>query len=484
MKQHLTLPQQLQRAWPWVVGLLLLAGLLVLFRNRPETVVAVRPSEQELAEILALSGRVRGQQDSRLAPEVQGTLQRLRVREAQAVKAGQVLAELDARRLQAQLDQARQRVAVSRAQLGLAQRSPLASQMEETRSQVAAQQKAAQAQLESARQSYLEARRGPREELIDQARAGLQEATAEKEQREREWLRLKKLFSEDAIPLQQLEQAETSARRAQQQSAQARARLDELLHGSRPEQLARARQTWIAAQADWEAAQQAGNARIQQLLDLPRKEDIQLAEAQLAEAQSALRVAEEQLELSRIRAPFDGKVGRIFLRPGDSCGPNQPILSLSSQPALEIRIDLDESDRGRLQNGLMATIRAQGLSPEFQARLKDSAGEVDSVRGTLEVRLEPIDPPDWLLPGQTVDVNLMLSEKARRLVLPLSCVLLNGDRSEVFVLEQGVARRRSVQLSSPTQQGYLLLGGLEPREWVALSPQGLQDGQAVKLARP
>lgn len=469
------------RKWfPWLVVLLVIGGLLALTRNQPTKVQVVQARTQDLTEVLALSGRVRGVQESLLAPEVSGTIRALLVQEGATVKKGQTLAELDSNRLRAQKAQALDRVRVAQAQLEIAMRGPLPSQIEEVRAQTEAQRLAAAASLESARQKLLEAQRGPRSEQIEQTQAAVREALAESEQKEREARRLKNLYGDDAVSKQALEQAQTLAKSSLEKVRNAEARLRELENGTRPEQLEQARQAVTAAQADLSSAREAGSAKLQQLLDLPRPEDVALAQAQLEEARSALRVAQEQLALSNVLAPYDGVVGRRLSRVGDQASPNQPIFTFSSQPALEIRVDVDESDRARLALGQKARIRANGFDDDFEAQVKELAPEVDSIRGTMEARLIPVKAPEWLVPGQTVDVNLILGEQAPRLVLPLTCVLLRGEKSEVIVVENGRARFRQVTLSSPTQAGYLIRTGISDKDRVVLYPQGLEDGQKVR----
>lgn len=467
------------KRWFWIPLLVLLAGWMWL-RQRPPRVEVVRLRQQEVAEVLSLSGRIRGREESRLAPEVQGTVQAILVREGQPARRGAPLFRLDEVRLQAQLEQAQERVRVAEAQLEVARRGPLPSQLEEVRAQVTSQQQSARAQLEAARQRLLEAQRGPRPETVAQARANLREARAEWDQRQREALRLQGLFREDAVSRQSLEQAETQAQRAQENWQALSQRLAELERGTRVEQLEQARQGVVSAEADLSQAREAGAARLQQLLDLPRVEDIQLAEAQLQEAQAARKLAHEQLALATVRAPYDGVVGRRLLRVGDATGPGQPVLTFSSQPALEIRIDVDESDRGQLRTGLRARVRAQGFGDDFEARLTRLGAEVDSVRGTLEAYLDPVKAPSWAVPGQSVDVNLILADKAPRALIPLTCVVQRGERAEVMVVEKGRTRFREVELSSPTQQGYLLRRGLDSKDLVVLSPQGLVEGQKVR----
>lgn len=465
----------------WVFVAFLLLSAARGFMGRPAKVEAVRPVTKDLAEVIALSGRVHGVEESQLAPEVIGTLRAFLVNEGATVKKGQKLAELDTGVLRSQLEQARNGVSVAQAQLAVASRGPLPSEVEEVRAEVKAQQLAAAANLESARQQLLEAERGPRAEDIEGARASLQQARAEAEQRVREAERQLRLVADGAVSRQSAEQAATLARQAGDAAREAEARLRLLENGTRSEQLEQARQAVRAADAERLAADRGGQSRLQALLDQPRPEDIELAKAQLEQARSAARIAEENLAQAVVVAPYDGVVGRKLLRVGDLAGPTQPLLSFSSRPSLEIRVDVDESDRARLSLGQEAQIRANGYGETLTATVREIAPEIDTLRGTIEARLAPQAAPDWLVPGQTVDVNLILSQQQPHLVLPLTSVLLRGDSAQVVLLKDGLVEFRAVEVSAPTEDGYLIRSGLDKDDLVARYPQGLDEGQKVRV---
>lgn len=455
-------------------------GLTVWLQNRPPGAEVVKPRKENLAEILTVSGQVHGVEESQLAPEVTGTVAGLLVQEGEPVKAGQVVARLDASRLEAQLSQAQQRVAVAAAQLEVASRPPLESEFQEVRSEVEKSEKVALANLASAQQRLLEAQRGPRTEQVKKAQAELVRLDADTEQKIRDQKRQKELFERGAISRQSYELSSTQLEQARAAEKQAEQQYLELKRGTRPEDVAQAEEAVRAAQAEVQAAGQTGAARLKQLEDRPRPEDIRLAQAQLEEARAAEEVAREQRELATLKAPYDGVVGRRLLRAGDPTGPNAPILTFSSQPALEVRVEIDESERSRVEPGMRAEVKAAGYPESFQASVRDFAAEIDSLKGTLEVRLQPDQVPGWLLPGQTVDVNIFVSPEGEKLLVPLTSVKLDGEGSKALVVVKGKIEERAIKVSSPSLKGYLVLEGLSPDDLVVQYPQGFRQGQRVR----
>ena len=467
--------------WALLV-LLLVGGALWMQSRRPEAQV-VQARNQEMAEILAVSGQVRGRLESRLAPEITGTIGTIDVEEGQLVEPGQILAQLKSDRQQAQVDQASQRVEVAVAQLQVARRGPLPSELRQAQAEVQRSEGVSRANLASARERLLELERGPRLEQIEQSKAEQRQAQTELAQRKRDFQRQAELYKQGAISKQSYEQALTALQQSESALTRAQQRLSEQSNGTRPEKKAQARESVRAAEAELAGAQKAGRARIQQLRDRPRPEDIALAQAQVEEAQTALNIAKEQLAQTTIKAPYRGTVGRKLLRVGDTAAPNSPIFTFSSHRSLEIRVEIDESERARVEKGMKGTVRANGYSETFEAKIAEFAAEIDSLKGTLEVRLFPVETPKWLLSGQTVDVNIILSPQKARLLIPLTSVILEGESASVLVLTGNTLERRLIEVSSPSKDGYLVLSGLNEEDWVILYPQSFSAGDSVRADR-
>jgi HlyD family secretion protein len=120
-----------------------------------------------------------------------------------------------------------------------------------TRAQLAS----AEAQLQQQREVLVELIAGPREEDIAKARANLAATQAQAREARAYYNRLLPLKGQNYVAAADLDRARAAAGNADGQVAAARAALDELLHGTRPEQLAQAQAAVVAAQAQVDAQQ-------------------------------------------------------------------------------------------------------------------------------------------------------------------------------------------------------------------------------------
>lgn len=113
----------------------------------------------------------------------------------------------------------------------------------------------AQAQANQARQALLELQVGPRQEDIAKARANLAAAQAQARSAQAYYLRLLPLQGKGFVAAADLDRARADAGNADGQVDAAKAALDELLHGNRPEQIAQGRANLAAAEAQVRAQQ-------------------------------------------------------------------------------------------------------------------------------------------------------------------------------------------------------------------------------------
>jgi multidrug efflux pump subunit AcrA (membrane-fusion protein) len=106
---------------------------------------------------------------------------------------------------------------------------------------------------------------------------------------------------------------------------------------------------------------------------------------------------------------------------------------------------------------------------------------VDQTRGTVTVRVMPLQPPDWLRPGQTVNVNLIIHRATPRLLIPATAVGRSGDQTVVYVVENGRALEKVVLTRPPTSEGVPVLAGLSAEDRIIADARGVAAGGRVRV---
>jgi HlyD family secretion protein len=223
-------------------------------------------------------------------------------------------------------------------------------------------------------------------------------------------------------------------------------------------------------------------ARLKTLKETPHAEDVLVAKAQLAEAEQAFRVAEQQAKEAVVTAPFAGVITAVNAEQGQAVG-TRGVVDLVSD-SLEIRVDLDESNLADLELGQRAVLSSSALGVQpFEGRLTDIGAAVDQARGIVTVTITPDTPPEWLRPGQTVNVNLITNEKTERLIVPSTAVRRQGNRSIVLIVDDGRAVERTVSTRPAVDQGIPVASGVIKSDEVVVDPTGVMAGQTVRVRR-
>ena len=259
---------------------------------------------------------------------------------------------------------------------------------------------------------------------------------------------------DDAMHRQALAEAEADV-------ALARARLARLRAGFRPEEIAEAEAQYRQAHARMKyassqveryeqlvqigavpsrqlqsaraelASAEAEVASSQSLLDLrragQRPEDIGVAEAELSQAQTRLQRLRWQVDQCIIRAPSEGVVLEQFVRVGDWVAPTQErsgsgrpgggsgvIVSLFDPRQVQVWVEVNQRDVGRVSVGQPVTLRADALRDQtIHGRVSRIMPKANLQRNTVEVKIELTDAegnaekPDGLRPEMSVQVTFL-----------------------------------------------------------------------------
>lgn len=452
----------------WLLGLgILLAALVAVALVRwralgPPEVTLIQATATPITETIASSGRVRGVIETVVGAQAAGIVETLLVDEGDRVTAGQPLAMLKRDVAEARLAQAEQALNTARAQLAQVERGPLRSEVEAA----AAQVRQAQAQVTQQRAAVQQA-----QQAVEQARAQLLQLQAEMDLAATQLERHAALFERNYISRVEYDQAQTQYRVAEQRVAAA-------------QQAVEAAQANVqAAQAGVQAAQanvRALEARLRTVQTGATPEEIAVARQRVAEAAQALHVARRQVQEAVVTAPFAGIVTAIHAEPGQAVG-TQGVVRLVSV-TLEIRLDVDESNLADLAVGQEALISSSVFPGQtFPGRVAEIGAAVDQTRGTITVRVTPLQPPDWLRPGQTVNVNIVTRRAVSRLLVPASAVSRSSDQTVVYVVENGRALEKVVLTRPPTAQGVPILAGLGAEDRIIADPRGITAGARVRV---
>ncbi|MGH8166630.1 MAG: efflux RND transporter periplasmic adaptor subunit, partial [Woeseiaceae bacterium] len=208
------------------------------------------------------------------------------------------------------------------------------------------------------------------------------------------------------------------------------------------------------------------------------------ADANIRAAQSAVDVAELDLEFTEVRAPISGRAGRALVTPGNlvSTQPNATLLTtIVSLDPVYVYFEGDERSYLRYnemsRNGERASSRDArnpvrvGLAGDagypYEGEMDFMDNQVNPDTGTIRARAVLQNPDRVFTPGLFARVQLAGSDTFRATLIDEKAVLTDQDRKYVYVVgENSSAERRDVQLGRLIDGLRVVEAGLETGDQV------------------
>jgi HlyD family secretion protein len=334
--------------------------------------------------------------DIHVGSRLGGRVLKVVAREGETVKAGEPLVLLEPYALNASLAEAEANLRQMEAKYALLNAGYRAEEVE----QAEAAAKQAQAELDHVISA-------PRRQELDQAATDWAAAKTSTENSRKTSERMEELSKRDLIAKREAEDAAVKAEEAEQKVKTLRQRYDQLLAGTRPEEIERTKQRLAET-----------GARLRQLRAGYRKEEIDQAKSALEAARAKVRLSRAELDETVIKAPADALVETLDLESGDLVVAGKPIATLLRTGSLWVRAYLPETRLRFVQAGDKVSIRVDSFPDRTFSgvvRRIQRQGEVGPANTqSHEERVTQvfptevvIDDPDHVLrPGMSADVAI------------------------------------------------------------------------------
>jgi len=341
-------------------------------------------------------------------------------------------------------------------------------------------------------------------------------------------------------PLVRLESQEfrASYEQAKGAVANARAYLDELQHGSRPEEIQQAqhnldearatltndkltldrtkelagggvvsRQQLDDANAKFEADQQRVNSleKTFQLSKIgPRAEEIARAQGALLQAQGQLDYAQSQLDATVIRAPVTGTIldrtaekGELITAQFASAaagGPQGSVVSLADLNDLQVELDVAQADFARLGPTQKAKVTTDAYpDKEYDGVIAQISPEANRQKATVQVKVQVVNPgkyPDvQLRPEMNATVKFLADEAPKSkttkepsgVFVPAAALRDRDGKKIVLIAFSGKAVAREVHVIGQRADGSMVDGLVGGESVITTAPATLKDGDKIKI---
>ena len=471
----------------------------------------------EIAKKIVITGAVSALAEVDVYPKQAGEVIKLMVDKGDRVKAGQILASVDSKTFELQTKQAQADLAGAKA--SYEKNSSLAFVNSETgfkqaksnldRLQSSLKQAEFELQLQI-KQADLMIKKSESDLQIAQAKLDiavkgardqeLEPAKARVENAKKNLDRLTSLYKDGMVSQDQVESA-------QLQYDTYNAQYSLLQEGIRPEDMDVLKAQLESAKTSLESAQEN-----KMLVDIKRsswdsakaqvdnalaafeqanvakdtstwEKDLAQADAAVKKAQASLELAQQRLDESVIKAPISGTITQRFLDKGGMASTTKPFVNIVNMDVVKITAKVPERELGSIKQGQKAIVKPDAYpDEEFTGKLVNISPIIDRTSQTCDIEVEVSNPNQRLKPGMFTRVELTVSENKVALVIPSDSFIKEGDKTYVFVADNGKAVKKVITVGISDGVKTEVISGLNPGEQLIIAGQStLKDGMSVIL---
>lgn len=246
--------------------------------------------------------------------------------------------------------------------------------------------------------------------------------------------------------------------------------------------IAAAQQQQAAAQFDLAKATLTRTEKLSEK-GLATPAQLEMAKAQAAQADAALALTNATLDKAVILAPISGVVTKVNAKRGEVAGPGVPLLQIVRVDKVKVTADAPERDVPLLDVGTDAAITAEAFPGRDFVGTVETVGLVANPKTRTFLVTVALNNADGALrPGMLASVRLLRKELREVVVIPRDAVLDETDGKSIYVDNQGVAERRSVEVGAVRGRFAVVRSGLSVGDrLVVLGHRQVVDGQTIEI---
>ena len=232
--------------------------------------------------------------------------------------------------------------------------------------------------------------------------------------------------------------------------------------------------------AELEAFRQDLELTRRRLQSMNQSDRIKNLESRLADARRTFQLRSEAMEQLTIRAQVGGVITQLSLIEGMMVRAGVSVGRIEQFNPVRIVAHLSEEGVNYVKDKTELRYVLPGGEEGGPAPVSFLSSVPDPEKNAYILELTVPNGDGRLKPGMKVAVELSEEAELTGLAVPQYAVLEEGSRRYVFVIEEGVARKREVKTGRSTPTYYEVLSGLNEGEQIAITGiNALADGERV-----
>lgn len=216
--------------------------------------------------------------------------------------------------------------------------------------------------------------------------------------------------------------------------------------------------------------------------------------ATVSAGSAALRGAEASLGYTFIRAPFSGVVltknadiGDIITPVGAAANAKAAVVTIADLGTLQVEVDVAESNINKVRKEMPAEIQLDAFPDErFAGKVHMIVPTADRTKASVLVKVRFLDKNTKVMPEMSAKVSFLTrpvgpGEDRPLMTVPAASVVSDGGQTHVFTIHDDRVKKAPVKAGRKIGEAVEVSGVAEGQAIVLSPPNGLKDGDKIKV---
>lgn len=207
------------------------------------------------------------------------------------------------------------------------------------------------------------------------------------------------------------------------------------------------------------------------------KQDYDNAQTQYELAREAYKSTGDLIE---VKAPIDGYVTQINVQTSTNVKPGDALFTVSNRDGFEAYFYVTADEIDDIRTGEKALI--EGRNEKIEGRVTEVSLNMDADRRAFLVKAFFAGKPKTLVSGMSVDIAVEAYRNEKAITAEQKELVREGDGWTAYVVKDGKAEKRELELGRKQGITYEIAGGLETGDLLVTDgAQDLSTGEKVKV---
>ena len=203
--------------------------------------------------------------------------------------------------------------------------------------------------------------------------------------------------------------------------------------------------------------------------DAVSKEAYEQVKTDLATLNADIEIIKTNIELTELRAPFDGIIGLRQVSVGTYASPTTVVAKLTKIAPLKVEFSVPERYAKQIKKGTNLNFELEGKLSSFPAKVYATESRIDQSTRTLTVRALYANSNGAILPGRYASIQLKKEEIPNAIAIPSESIVPEMGKDKVFLYKSGKAEPVEITAGIRTEAEVQVIKGLQMGDTIITS---------------